>query len=101
MTLLAIKNEMKRLKSRELKELQLYLIRLRHSTPWSAPSGVLWRKRMRYNCSSFNSRDLSRFISFFIARSVMGPTMFSEALAVKMARVNVVNDPRFMAAAAD
>jgi len=33
MTLLAIKNEMKRLKSRELKELQLYLIRLRHSTP--------------------------------------------------------------------
>ena len=24
----------------------------------------------------------------------MGPTMFSEALAVKMARVNVVNDPR-------
>lgn len=33
MTLLAIKNEMKRLKSRELKELQSYLIRLRHSTP--------------------------------------------------------------------
>lgn len=33
MTLLAIKHEMKRLKPRELKELQTYLIRLRHNTP--------------------------------------------------------------------
>ena len=33
MTLLAIKHEMRRLKPRELKELQSYLIRLRHSTP--------------------------------------------------------------------
>lgn len=33
MTLLAIKHEMKRLKPRELKELQSYLIRLRHETP--------------------------------------------------------------------
>lgn len=33
MTLLAINHEMKRLKPRELKELQSYLIRLRHSTP--------------------------------------------------------------------
>jgi hypothetical protein len=33
MTLLAIKHEMKRLKPRELRELQSYLIRLRHSTP--------------------------------------------------------------------
>lgn len=33
MTLLAIKHEMKRLKPRELKELQSYLIRLRHDTP--------------------------------------------------------------------
>jgi hypothetical protein len=33
MTLLAIKHEMKRLKSRDLRELQSYLIRLRHSTP--------------------------------------------------------------------
>jgi hypothetical protein len=33
MTLLAINHEMKRLKPSELKELQLYLIRLRHSTP--------------------------------------------------------------------
>ena len=33
MTLLAIKHQMKRLKPRELKELQSYLIRLRHSTP--------------------------------------------------------------------
>ena len=33
MTLLAIKHEMKRLKPRDLKELQSYLIRLRHGTP--------------------------------------------------------------------
>jgi hypothetical protein len=33
MTLLAIKHEMKRLKPQELKELQAYLIRLRHNTP--------------------------------------------------------------------
>jgi len=33
MTLLAIKHGMKRLKPRELRELQSYLIRLRHSTP--------------------------------------------------------------------
>lgn len=33
MTLLAIKHQMKQLKSRELRELQSYLIRLRHSTP--------------------------------------------------------------------
>jgi len=33
MTLLAIKHEMKLLKPKELKELQEYLIRLRHSTP--------------------------------------------------------------------
>jgi hypothetical protein len=32
MTLLAIKHQMKQLKPRELKELQSYLIRLRHST---------------------------------------------------------------------
>lgn len=32
MTLLAIKHQMKALKSRDLKELQSYLIRLRHST---------------------------------------------------------------------
>ena len=33
MTLLAIKHQMKRLKARELRELNSYLIRLRHSTP--------------------------------------------------------------------
>ncbi|HVS51981.1 MAG TPA: hypothetical protein VHD62_06455 [Opitutaceae bacterium] len=33
MTLLAIKHQMKRLTARELKELNAYLIRLRHSTP--------------------------------------------------------------------
>jgi hypothetical protein len=33
MTLLAIKHQMKRLNTRELKELNAYLIRLRHSTP--------------------------------------------------------------------
>ena len=33
MTLLAIKHQMRRLKPSELKELQSYLIRLRHSTP--------------------------------------------------------------------
>ncbi len=33
MTLLAIKQQMKQLKTRELRELNLYLIRLRHSTP--------------------------------------------------------------------
>jgi hypothetical protein len=33
MTLLAIKHEMRRLKPRELKELQSYLVRLRHGTP--------------------------------------------------------------------
>ncbi|MCX6952742.1 MAG: hypothetical protein NTV51_11340 [Verrucomicrobia bacterium] len=33
MTLLAIKHQMKQLKPRELKELQTYLVRLRHSTP--------------------------------------------------------------------
>jgi hypothetical protein len=33
MTLLAIKHQMKRLKPRELRELNAYLIRLRHSTP--------------------------------------------------------------------
>lgn len=33
MTLLAIKHEMRRLKPGELKELQSYLIRLRHNTP--------------------------------------------------------------------
>jgi hypothetical protein len=33
MTLLAIKHQMKGLKPRELKELNSYLIRLRHSTP--------------------------------------------------------------------
>jgi hypothetical protein len=33
MTLLAIKHQMKRLKARELRELNAYLIRLRHSTP--------------------------------------------------------------------
>jgi hypothetical protein len=33
MTLLAIKQQMKGLKARELRELNLYLIRLRHSTP--------------------------------------------------------------------
>ena len=33
MTLLAIKHQMKQLKARELRELNLYLIRLRHSTP--------------------------------------------------------------------
>jgi hypothetical protein len=32
-TLLAIKQQMTKLKPRELKELQSYLIRLRHSTP--------------------------------------------------------------------
>jgi hypothetical protein len=32
-TLLAIKHQMKQLKPRDLKELQGYLIRLRHSTP--------------------------------------------------------------------
>lgn len=33
MTLLAIKHQMKQLKARELRELNSYLIRLRHSTP--------------------------------------------------------------------
>ena len=33
MTLLAIKHQMRRLKARELRELNAYLIRLRHSTP--------------------------------------------------------------------
>ena len=33
MTLLAIKRQMQQLKPRDLKELQGYLIRLRHSTP--------------------------------------------------------------------
>jgi hypothetical protein len=33
MTLLAIKQQMKQLKPRDLRELQGYLIRLRHSTP--------------------------------------------------------------------
>ena len=33
MTLRAIKHQMKQLKPRDLKELQGYLIRLRHSTP--------------------------------------------------------------------
>ena len=33
MTLLAIKHQMKQLKPRDLKELQTYLVRLRHSTP--------------------------------------------------------------------
>ena len=33
MTLLAIKHQMNQLKPRDLKELQTYLVRLRHSTP--------------------------------------------------------------------
>ncbi|MEO5959805.1 MAG: hypothetical protein ABIR80_11850 [Opitutaceae bacterium] len=33
MTLLAIKRQMKQLKSRDLRELQGYLLRLRHGTP--------------------------------------------------------------------
>ena len=33
MTLLALKHQMKQLKSRDLNELQSYLIRLRHNTP--------------------------------------------------------------------
>ena len=33
MTLLAIKHQLNQLKPRDLKELQTYLVRLRHSTP--------------------------------------------------------------------